>query len=186
MNVFITGASSGIGEALARHYADARCSGRPLRPARGRACTRGDIACAGAGRDVRGRRARCRVARARGRGVHRAFRHAGYRDRQRRHFARHADRARRGPASFPVGVRDERARHRERVPAVHRARCGPARQRSARRHREHRRLSRLAGIGRVQRVEGRGDRLSREPARGTARQRHRGRHRMSRATSRRR
>ena len=65
MRVFLTGASSGLGEALARHYAARGRDARPVRAARARACTawpRASRRCDGG--DVPRRRARAGGSRA--------------------------------------------------------------------------------------------------------------------------
>ena len=104
MRVFLTGASSGIGEALARHYA-ARGATLGLFARRESELARLAAALAPAtGRDVRRRRPRRRRARARGRRLHRQVRRSRRRHRQRGHLARRADRRAGRPADVPRGA----------------------------------------------------------------------------------
>ena len=86
-----------------------------------------------------------------------------------RNLSRRIDRSPGRPADFPRGLRYERRRARARfAPFVT---AMKPRGRRPRRHRERRRIPRAAGVGRLFGVEGRGDRLSREPAHRAARHR---------------
>ena len=109
--------------------------------------------------------ARCRTR------FHRAFRRTRYRHRQRRRVARHADR----PSGRPAGIPRRCSRRTSSASSTRSSRSSRAMR--AARHgalvgiASDRGLPRHSGIGRLQRVEGRGHRLSREPARRAARQR---------------
>ena len=150
VRVFLTGASSGLGEALARHYAAQRRDARPLRAARGRARAARGGARARDGRDLRRRRARRRRARRAPAPISSArFGAARRRHRQRRHLARRADRRAGGPAGVPRGVRHQRARASCTRSRRSCAAMRDARARHAGRRRERRGLSRHAGLGRV-------------------------------------
>jgi NAD(P)-dependent dehydrogenase (short-subunit alcohol dehydrogenase family) len=100
--VFITGASSGIGAALARHYA----AQAPVSASLARRRDALDLACrrapGGTGRRVRGRRETPPSSRRAASRFQRALRDRGGRHRQRGHLARNADRARRGRPHVPA------------------------------------------------------------------------------------
>ena len=148
-NVFITGASSGIGAALARHYAAQGAHARAVRAARGDARGARDDAARGQRRHLCGRRARPRGARACRRRFHRALRRARRRHRQRRHLARHADRARRGPRRRSARCSTPTCSGLVHTFQPFLAPMRAARRRRARRHRERCRISRACRVGRV-------------------------------------
>ena len=125
MRVFLTGASSGLGEALARHYAAQRRDARAVRAARSRARARspralapatvatyaGDVREAGA--ISRGRR---RISSRASASPDVVIANAGI---SRGTLTDDAG----GPAGVPRDLRHQRARHRPHVRAVRRARC---------------------------------------------------------------
>ena len=173
--------AAGIGAALARHYASAGRERRPVRAARSRARRALPRRLPRAARrDLRGRRSRRGGARARRRRFHRALRRARRRHRQRRRLARHADRARRR-----ICRRSARCSTRTSSASSTRSsrssrRCAPRGAARSSASRASRAFAALPGSGAYSRVEGRGDRLSREPAPRAARHRRRRRHDLPR------
>ena len=178
--VFITGASSGLGAALARQYAAQGATVGLF--ARRRAELDALAAALPAGRAVglRRRRARCRRARSRRCRFHRALRRSRRRHRQRRNLARRIDGARGGSADVPRGASTPTSSASSTRSRRSSRRCGRARRGALVGIASIAGFRGLAGIGRLFGVEGRGHRLSREPAHRAARHRRRRAHDLPR------